>query len=426
MTMDMMEFLEMDVACLGTLATLYLRLRYSHPSLSQAEDEDVQATEKEEEEKRQEAIERNDKNKEQVDQLYRLHLQSRIFDKLSQFRALKELYLGSDPEEDSIQDNVLHLEMGETEEEKGELLQKSAQMRRLETGTDDGDKGDSESIPYDAEIERIFNTFGQNDRKKLTARQRDPVNSSTSNNKNTTLMVHREENDESNSDNSQDEDYMMSARIGRRINSTPSPQKQQDRYSLTYRPVAFLTEEQFVAFQSRHRTSTVDNSRAPAPLEQPQERPQSNNHDNDTAAEGAMVFAYHPQRQADIIRSADGKQNADAINGLQRLILAFSPSSAEKNWKEVALKSQIGTISPLNTAQSRNMRPIDRVDIEDARTSASVQETPDNIYLNEHSIKTFERWIKMLPSKHSPAFWVSNYKPCVFTSVPNGCNSLEV
>ncbi|KAG0364381.1 hypothetical protein BGX24_004633, partial [Mortierella sp. AD032] len=114
--------------------------------------------------------------------------------------------------------------------------------------TADSDKSDSESIPYDAEIERIFNAFRQYDRKKLTAPQsnRDQQTSlsalaattdhssdnvrigainvrggdnntnSNSNSKKTTLIARLEEDNESNSDNSQDDDGILLARIGRR------------------------------------------------------------------------------------------------------------------------------------------------------------------------------------------------------------------
>ncbi|KAG0272758.1 hypothetical protein BGZ95_011461, partial [Linnemannia exigua] len=148
MTMNVMEFLEMDVACLGTLETLYLRLRYPKSSLSQVEDAGVQVAEKDEEEERPEAIEANEESKEQADRLYRLHIQSRILDKVAQFTALKKLCLGSHPKEDPFQENVLHLEIGEAEEEKRELLQRFVQMRRLETLKVDG-------VDYSRRIRRM-------------------------------------------------------------------------------------------------------------------------------------------------------------------------------------------------------------------------------------------------------------------------------
>ncbi|KAG0249740.1 hypothetical protein BGZ95_007432, partial [Linnemannia exigua] len=133
MTIDVMEFLEMDVACLGTLESLHLRFRYPQPERTMVEVTDVQVAEKEEEEERAEAIEANEESKEQADRLYCLHLQCRILDKLSQFSALRELHLGSDPKEDPLQENEVHFEIGEAEKEKDELLQRFAQMRRFET-----------------------------------------------------------------------------------------------------------------------------------------------------------------------------------------------------------------------------------------------------------------------------------------------------
>ncbi|KAF9131573.1 hypothetical protein BGW39_001622 [Mortierella sp. 14UC] len=165
MTLDVFEFLEMDVVCLRTLTTLCLRLRYERTLSSEVVGEAAQQAAVEEQEKEdkngskdsedrkggerivegennkkkkeQESIGENETQKEEKkDRAYYCpSLQSRVIAKLVQFTELKELRLGSDPENDRFREkgvSMLQLEMGEEE------LQRFAQMRRLEKLEVDG------------------------------------------------------------------------------------------------------------------------------------------------------------------------------------------------------------------------------------------------------------------------------------------------
>ncbi|KAF9900331.1 hypothetical protein EC991_007474 [Linnemannia zychae] len=160
------EFLEMDFVCLKTLTTLSLRLRYERTLYSEVVREAVQQAAAEEEvdkedshgsedrgvaereterenNKEQEPIGVRQKMMEEDDD--RVILQSRVIAKLTQFTALKELRLGSDPQDHRFRDervSILQLKMGEEE------LRRFAQMRRLETLEVDG-------VDYSGRVRRM-------------------------------------------------------------------------------------------------------------------------------------------------------------------------------------------------------------------------------------------------------------------------------
>ncbi|KAF9089945.1 hypothetical protein BGX23_006342 [Mortierella sp. AD031] len=106
MTLDVLEFLEMEFVCLETLEHLHLRLRYQ-PSPEGEEQEGEGEGEGDGED--------DPKAARMEDPVVREGVQTRVLEKLAQFRSLRTLQLGAHRKLDKYGYDIFHLEMGEQE-----------------------------------------------------------------------------------------------------------------------------------------------------------------------------------------------------------------------------------------------------------------------------------------------------------------------